>query len=180
MSSTGKKLHHYVPRFYLNAWAEKKRVYCLQAGEIRRDIVRNLGAENYFYSLQELSPEDVNFLREFIKDSPLGLRDSHEELLRTLMVPFQAKRTLEALGLATSEKMAEINRAIIELNENLHTSIEDDFKPCECPLIRAVGQRLRGTSHPARCQASGASRSSPPAASSRNRRRDQVLDLSAW
>lgn len=129
MKATGKKLHHFVPRFYLRAWEDEERVYCLQNHEIRRDIVRNLGAENYFYMLQELSSDDLNFLSAFIKDSPTGLRASHERLIRTLMLPYQAKRTLEEQGRSTPENIAEVNRAILELNENLHTSIEDEFQP---------------------------------------------------
>jgi hypothetical protein len=69
-------------------------------------------------------------LREgIIKDSPNGLKTSHEELLRAFSLPYMAKRQLEASGLATPEAIAEIDRAIIELNERVHTSIEDDFRP---------------------------------------------------
>jgi Protein of unknown function (DUF4238) len=68
-TAIGKKLHHYVPRFYLRAWAVKKKVCCLQDNEIRSDSVRNLGAENYFYRLQELRREDLDFLREYIREN---------------------------------------------------------------------------------------------------------------
>ncbi len=135
MSAAGKKLQHSVPRFYLKRWAEGEKVYCLQEGKIRLDVVRNLGAENYFYRLNELTSGDLDFLHEFIKDSPQGLRASHEQLLRVLMLPFEERRRLKAPGLATQEKLAEINREIIELNENLHTSIEDDFQPCLNAMI---------------------------------------------
>jgi hypothetical protein len=50
------KLQHFVPRFYLREWAEDEKVCCLQDNEIRRDNIRNLAAENYFYRLQELKP----------------------------------------------------------------------------------------------------------------------------
>jgi hypothetical protein len=74
VSAIGKKLHHYVPRFYLRAWAEKRMVYCLQDGKILHPNIKNVCAENYFYRLKELSPEDVDFLRETL------IRDSAEEL----------------------------------------------------------------------------------------------------
>lgn len=128
MSGKTKKLQHFVPRFYLRAWAEKEQVYCLQGSEIRRVNIKNVGAENYFYKLQELSPEDIGFLREFIKDSPEGLRTSHEKLLRTLMIPHEAKRELEKTGLLTPEGTAVLDQAIVELNDDLHTSIEADFQ----------------------------------------------------
>jgi len=136
MSSIGKKLHHYVPRFYLRAWAEEEKVYSLQAGKILRPNIKNICAENYFYRLQELSPEDVDFLREaVIRESPEGLKAFHEQLVGAFTVPYLAKRKLEASGLATSEAMAEIERMITELNENLHTNIEEDFQPHLAAMI---------------------------------------------
>jgi Protein of unknown function (DUF4238) len=85
MIATAKKLHHFVPRFYLRAWAAKERIYCLQGGKILHPNIRNVGAQNYFYSLQELSPEDVDFLRmAIIRHSPDGLKAVHEQLLQPL------------------------------------------------------------------------------------------------
>ena len=49
MASIGKKLHHYMPRFYLKAWTKDDLVYCLQDGKIYRTNLRNVAAENYFY-----------------------------------------------------------------------------------------------------------------------------------
>jgi hypothetical protein len=136
MRAVSKKLHHYVPRFYLRAWAVRDKLFCLQGGEILDPNIRNVGAENYFYRLQELSSDDLEFLREaIIRDSPEGLKAAHEQLLCAFTVPYEAKRKLEASGRATPEAMAEIDRAIIELNENFHTAIEDDFKPYLAAMI---------------------------------------------
>jgi hypothetical protein len=144
MSATAKKLHHYVPRFYLRAWAENEKIFCLQRGAIRRQSLNTVGAENYFYRLQELSPEDVEFLREgIVKGSPEGLKASHEQLLDAFSAPYLAKRKLEMLGLATSEAMAEIDRMIIELNENLHTEIEADFQPYLAAMISGTLEFLK-------------------------------------
>jgi hypothetical protein len=124
-----KKRHHFVPRFYLRAWAQKDKVYCLQNGEIRSPNIGNVAAENYFYRLEELSPGDVEFLREaIIRDSPERLKASHEQLLRAFAAPYQAKRQLEASDRLTAEANAEIDRLIVELNENFHTHIETDFQ----------------------------------------------------
>lgn len=130
------KLQHYVPRFYLRAWADKEKIFCLQDNKIRHPNIKGVGAENYFYRLQELSPEDVDFLRKgIVNDSPEGLKASHEQLVRAFTVPYLAKRKLEALGLATPERMAEIDRMIIELNEELHTNIEEYFQPYLAAMI---------------------------------------------
>lgn len=130
MPAIGKKLHHFVPQFYLKTWAKKNLLYCLQDGEIFRPNLRNVAAENHFYRLKELSPEDVEFIRGVaINDSPEGLKASHEQLVQAFTLPYLAKRKLECNGSAASEIMAEIDRMIVELNENYHTSIEDVFKP---------------------------------------------------
>lgn len=130
MPAIGKKLHHYVPRFYLRAWAEKEKVHCLQDGRILSPNIEKVCSENYFYRLEELSTEDVDFLREaIIRGSPEGLKASHEQLVRAFTLPHLAKRRLKASGAATQEAMAEIERMIIELNENLHTGIEERFQP---------------------------------------------------
>jgi hypothetical protein len=130
------KLQHYVPRFYLRAWADKEKIYCLQDNEIRHPNIKGVGAENYFYRLRELSPDDVDFLREtIIKDSPEALKATHERLVQAFTLPYFAKRKLEVAGLATSEAMAEIDRMIIELNDNLHTNIEEDFQPYLAAMI---------------------------------------------
>jgi hypothetical protein len=130
MPAIGKKLHHYVPRFYLKAWATKNLIYCLQGGEIFRPNLRNVAGENHFYRLQELSPEAVEFIRAVaIKDSPPILKPLHEELVQAFMLPYSAKKNLETAGVAAPATMAEIGRIIAELNENYHTSIEGVFKP---------------------------------------------------
>ena len=135
VTATGKKLHHFVPRFYLRAWEKEGKLFCLQNGSIRRDTVRNLGAENYFYRLRQLRAEDVDFLRAFIDRSPEGLKASHRRLLNAFRAPLLAKRNLVALGLATREGLAELERRIVELNEELHTGIEDDFQPQLAAMI---------------------------------------------
>jgi len=130
MSSVGKKRHHYVPRFHLKSWAKNDLIHCLQNGEIHHTNLSNVACENHFYSLRELSPEDVEFVRAVaINDSPAGLKASHERLVQAFTVPYWAKRSLEHTASADSEMMLEIDRMIAELNENFHTSIENVFKP---------------------------------------------------
>lgn len=130
MASVGKKLHHYVPRFYLKAWTQDDLVYCLLDGEIFHPNVRNVAAENYFYRLRELSPADVTFIRELvIVNSPEKLKPLHEHLVWAFSLPHITRKRLEASGHATPELLAEVDKVIAEMNENLHTSIEEDFKP---------------------------------------------------
>lgn len=137
MPKVGKKLHHYVPRFYLQAWSQRKLIYCLQNDEIFRPNLQGVAAQNYFYRLEEISPEDAEFLRrEVIAISPEGLRESHERLLQTMLLPHQAKRRLEELRASGQvedddqfrEQADYVESTIREMNENIHTAIENDFR----------------------------------------------------
>ena len=136
MPAAGKKLHHKVARFYLKAWDERGRdtdqaqVFCLQAGEIHRANVRNVAAENHFYRLRELSEADVQFIRKVaVDDSPAILKPYHERLIRWFSLPHKMRKRLEASGKATSELLGRMDQVIQEMGEDLHTSIEDQFKP---------------------------------------------------
>jgi hypothetical protein len=142
MPTVGKKLHHFVWKFYLRAWAPEEQIFCLQAGKVTPRNLEKVGAENYFYRLNEISPEDAEFIENLIiKDSPDGLKESHRFLLHAFMLPHIAKRRLEEQirvaeqsGQIPDEETvrdarAVIEQQVIELNENYHNSIENLFQP---------------------------------------------------
>jgi hypothetical protein len=130
MPAVGKKLHHFVPRFYLKAWAKNGQIHCLQDGEIFRTNVKNVAAENHFYRLRALSKDDITFIREAaINDSPERLKPLHEDLLRRFATPHAAKAHYENLGTLPPDQLAAINRDIAEANKNFHMTIEESFEP---------------------------------------------------
>jgi hypothetical protein len=137
-----KALHHFVPRFYLKAWAPKGQIFRLQNGAVTPRNLMKVAAQNYFYRLNEIGPEDAEFIENLIiKDSPEGLKESHRFLLHAFTLPHIArrkleerKRTIEESGEVVDEdsfreSMAYINQQIIEMNENYHTSIENLYQP---------------------------------------------------
>jgi hypothetical protein len=142
MQDGPKTLHHFVPKFYLQAWAPDGQVFCLQNGKIGSRGLTKVGAENYFYSLTNITSEDEQFIEELlIKQSPDGLKESHRILLHTFSLPHKVKRMLEEkkrqaerAGKAVDEedfdqRIEFLDRQIVELNENYHTSIEHLFQP---------------------------------------------------
>ena len=109
--------------------AEKDKIYCLQ-NWVHRPNIRNVCASNYFYGLQRLGTEDIKFLREaIINGSPNALKETHERMMGILMLPYVAKERLEHLGSAGAAGIAAADRMVVELNENLHTDIEEKFRP---------------------------------------------------
>lgn len=145
MPNNIKELHHTVPRFYLKAWDAKGRaardavIFCLRNGVVREGNLRTMGAEKNFYSLQELNDADMDLLRSgIIKDSPETLRPYYEELIQCFTAPHKAKRMLESSGDSKSEQLAEANRLIAEMNENIHTRIESEFQSFLRSMLRAI------------------------------------------
>jgi len=129
MSSDLLKLQHYVPRFYLRAWAVRKKLWVLQGRNIFNSNVRNVAAQNYFYRLHELSAEDIQFVREMvINNSPEGLRSGHEFLLKAFTLPHRVKRALEQSGRQEPEFRKLVEESITNLNEKYHGAIESEFK----------------------------------------------------
>ena len=92
--------------------------------------MRNVAAQNYFYRLNELSAEDMEFVRKaFIEQSPEQLRPGHEYLLQVFILPHQAKRRIEQSGNETPEYQKVLNEISTNANEKYHGSIEVAFKP---------------------------------------------------
>jgi Protein of unknown function (DUF4238) len=136
MPSDLMKLQHYVPRFYLKTWAKSHKLWVLQDGKVYRNSVRNVAAQNYFYRLNELSVDDIEFVRKMaIESSPEKLRPGHEYLLHAFTLPHQAKRRIERSGNYTPEFQQILNEMITNSNEQYHSSIESRLKPQIASLI---------------------------------------------
>lgn len=126
----GKKKHHYVPRFYLKSWTKNNLIYCLQKGVVITANIQNVAAENHFYRLPELTPTDIELIQEIaIKDSSKILQPVHNHLVWMLSLPHAERRKLEISGKAGQKELANVDSAIREVNEDIHTSIEEKFKP---------------------------------------------------
>jgi hypothetical protein len=131
MPGANKKLHHSVARFYLRAWADAyDHIYCLQDGKIFNTNIRNVAAENGFYKLKYLSADDVDFIRRSVIDpSTKNLQESAEKILSLYRAPHELRSEMEKQGVLTPEIERRITQLIDEQNENMHTSIEEDFLP---------------------------------------------------
>jgi hypothetical protein len=135
-------------RFYLKAWAKSQKLWVFQNGKIYRNSVRNVAAQNYFYRLNELSAEDIEFVRKmFIENSPEKLQPGHEYLLHAFTLPHQAKRRIEQSGKDTSEYQQILNEIITNANEKYHGSIEIAFKPLIDAMISGDLSFLNDTDH---------------------------------
>ncbi|MDL5246381.1 DUF4238 domain-containing protein [Leptospira weilii] len=117
--TNGRKVNqHYVWRWYLDSWKNKKVIYCNRKGVIFETNPRNIASEREFYAIPTLSEKEYNFIFDaFIKNSKPPLRDMNEKWLKLFFTSSELKPELS--------KNEEFNN----LEENLHSEIENDLSP---------------------------------------------------
>jgi hypothetical protein len=132
-----KILHHYVPCFYLRAWATNDQIWCLRGGKSFQANVKKIGGEKYFYELPDLTREDVRLLQEFVIDKchPAG-RDVHERQLKFVLIVLLAKERAPLVPNLDPEKLREVNEVVANFDENWYTTIEDNFQPHLASMLR--------------------------------------------
>ncbi len=124
-----KRRHHYVPQFYLKPWAKDNRVFCLRAGKIKQLGLRDVGVAQDFYAVGDLTPDDVEFLRQaVIAHSPTGARRLHNELLRDFAVAAAANRLCKVKPEMAEHAKEQIRAVVSNLDENYHESIERELQ----------------------------------------------------
>ena len=122
------KLQHYVPRFYLKAWLDNNgTIFCLQkAGKLfGTKNLMNLGGENYFYRLQDLTVNDITLIKKIAIDpSPERFKRLHHDLV----VRFDLIMRLKAIEHDDPEVSRQIEMESIEYGESINTGIEEGLQ----------------------------------------------------
>jgi hypothetical protein len=137
MISGGKKLHHYVPRFYLRAWAKTQQVYCLQEGRIFLSNVKNVCAENYFYRLEKLTTDDITLVKRlFVENSGDSMKEYLDRFIHVFTLPHNTEQEILQTESPDFEYLGVIKQLINEMNEDIHTSIEKQFQPYLFSLLK--------------------------------------------
>lgn len=122
-----KRRHHYVWRHYLESWADidDGQIYCLRNGNIFKTNPINVANKRDFYRLKEFSVEDVNHIKEIIKRSPAFLQQEYHNLILLFDVLYQFKRNAELNGKIDSEMEMVLDTQINNLEEEIHTRVEN-------------------------------------------------------
>ncbi len=132
-----KKIHqHYVPRFYLKAWATHEQIYCLRNGKIFRTRLVNVANEKYFYRLRDLTAQDIRVIEELaIKSSPPSLQPLHRNLVTMLTLPLNMKNSVDNSHPLYREFCAELDKVEANMEEDYHAAIEQGLQPAIAAML---------------------------------------------
>jgi hypothetical protein len=130
-SEQAKIYHHHTPRRYLRPWADADERIAWYGYDkvVRSGLKKDVGGENDFYKLKELTIPDIDCLKLFIDGLPEIGRDVHRQFLEMYTLPTRLKRHLEEKGIQNLEVMKQLDVVISNLNENYHAAIENGFWP---------------------------------------------------
>lgn len=132
-----KRKQHYVSKFYLKAWCENDRFYCLRAGQIFVAHVNDIAQQRDFYRLRELTAADIELVKRLAIDpSPEHLRPFHSRLLNEFARIPALRGIVDAHPDASEEERQFLDEAVNNLEEELHSGAEGRG----APLIAAMLQ----------------------------------------
>jgi hypothetical protein len=121
-----KRHHHYVWRHYLHPWSLNEKIACLREGKLFEPNLMGIGQERDFNKLKELNPDEIAFIKDLaIARSNKHLQELHVNLLKQFTFVFQFRKYIEAMGIKDTEAFEMIEVAIHNIEEDLHTDIEN-------------------------------------------------------
>ena len=120
-----KKNNHYVWAHYLRGWAENGRdVYRKTKKGVEPYSVRGVACEPHFYRISPLDDKDVEFIQVWLNKADEQLRDFHYKMLEKMIRLSCAIEVLDREDQAHKRELLLANTL-----ENIHTTIENDFRP---------------------------------------------------
>lgn len=139
MSKDITKKQHYVWRKYLGAWKnhpEDKDIWTgfLQTKEVKKVAMMSVAQSSYFYRLEELTDDELNFLRQTVGQMPEKTRELAQLLFAGYVLYSQQKRAIAAkqikLDADTEHKLNKIGLSSLEAVQAGIERMGADFIEC--------------------------------------------------
>ena len=129
---------HYVWRHYLEGWgSENDQVFCMRDGKIITTSAKNIMVERDFYKLVPFTAEDVQLFQQYL--NTIGdptMRDMTQHTFDIFHDTSRSCAILQSLDCVTDEVRSYAQNAVIEAEDNLHTTIES----VAAPILDALRQ----------------------------------------
>ncbi len=125
-----KRRQHFVWRKYLEPWSDNGRIWCHRDGRTFRASLNNVALEKDLYTIVELVPEEIKFVRSIFIDcaSPM-MQDLHKGWIEAFETPFKYRDGLRRLGPLPADIEEQVSVVIHNAEEELHTRIERTALP---------------------------------------------------
>ncbi|AEF82942.1 DUF4238 domain-containing protein [Leadbettera azotonutricia] len=121
-----KKLNHYVWQHYLKPWTDKNgKIVCKNKGKLLVAGTKGFASENYFYKLQMLTIDDIQFIKKiFFNDMNKIILEVDKQWLARFLWANEIISIKDKIE--DSNILEEIDKLIKEFNEDIHTDIENN------------------------------------------------------
>lgn len=122
-----KRRHHYVWQHYLSPWTSDKQIWCLRAGKIFQTSTVNIGQERDFYRIEELSSEDIEYIRVLAVNQSKGLlKQANEGWVHTFQLAFKYRDFFISKGVAPEDIKEIMDLVLNNIEEDFHATIESE------------------------------------------------------
>ncbi|MBB4659041.1 DUF4238 domain-containing protein [Parvularcula dongshanensis] len=131
VTNTVPRRHHYVWRYYLEAWAVDGAVSVVRDQDVFATNPINLAVQKDFYRLSEMSSGDRQIIEEFIArtESEPHMRQLYMRFLDQFFMPSLFKKYFAEWGIEDLDAEKFIENMEIALEETYHSLIESDNIP---------------------------------------------------
>jgi hypothetical protein len=120
-----KRKQHFVWEHYLAGWTNGGNLWCQMAGRRFPVAPANIAHERDFYRLKELSDVDISYLEALAAKPTIPmLRKLAQGWVRAFRRPFELQRAYLATGRKDPAIEQELDIAINNLEEDLHSNLE--------------------------------------------------------
>ncbi|WP_323651899.1 DUF4238 domain-containing protein [Aliarcobacter butzleri] len=118
-----KTRHHYVARYYLKAWIDNKEQITVyrKLDKVFKTNLMNVAQKRFFYELQNLTLQEINFVKSVINLSPNGkLKKINEKWLEMYIFIFKIEKQIKKYNIKNNELL---EKMILKFKKNF----EEDY-----------------------------------------------------
>lgn len=108
-------------------WTTDGKIWCLRDGKRFETATVNIGQERYFYRVEELTTQDIEYIRVLAVNQSKGfLRQANEGWVHTFQQVFKSRDAMIAMGISKDNLEELMDLALTNIEEDFHSMIEGE------------------------------------------------------